>query len=269
MIIIHYIYSKCKYRFCSKKDLIMAIKTILNYSPNFNTKKRITKEIKFIIFHYTGMEKESEAINKLTSIQSEVSCHYLIKRNGEIIAMVPESYIAWHAGKSSWGNYKSLNKNSIGIEITNPGHESNYKNFNKKQITSLLKLSKSLIKKYMINHKNILGHSDIAPERKKDPGEKFPWQYLSQNKVGLWHTIKKQELTKHRTIKPTKIDKDLFINNLSKIGYQKKTPRTLDKNKYLNYITKAFQRRYRQDLIDGKIDQECLIISQNLIRKYH
>ena len=84
------------------------------------------------------MKKESEAINRLTNIQSEVSCHYLIKNNGEIITIVPDLYIAWHAGKSSWKNYKSLNKNSIGIEITNPGHEFNYKKFSKKQITSLL-----------------------------------------------------------------------------------------------------------------------------------
>ena len=247
----------------------MAIKTTLNYSPNFNAKKRDIKQIKFIIFHYTGMKKESEAISRLTDIQSEVSSHYLIKNNGEIITMVPEAYIAWHAGKSSWGSYKYLNKNSIGIEITNPGHEFNYKKFTKKQITSLLILSKFLIKKYKINLKNILGHSDVAPERKKDPGEKFPWQYLSQNKVGLWHLIKKHELIKNRQIKTTKIDKDLFINNLSKIGYQKKTPRTLDRHKYLIYIIKAFQRRYRQDLINGKIDQECLIISQNLIKKYY
>jgi N-acetylmuramoyl-L-alanine amidase len=247
----------------------MVIKTTLNYSTNFNSKKRSFKKIKFIIFHYTGMEKESEAINRLTNMKSRVSCHYLIKKNGEIITMVPESYTAWHAGKSSWGSYNSLNKNSIGIEITNPGHELNYKKFNQKQISSLLKLSSFLIKKYKINLKNILGHSDIAPERKKDPGEKFPWQYLSQNKVGLWHTIKKQELIKNRKIKTIKIDKDLFINNLFKIGYKKKPPRTLSKNKYVNYVIKAFQRRYRQDLVDGKIDQECLIISQNLVRKLH
>ena len=247
----------------------MPIRTTLNYSPNFSSKKRNKKQIKFIVFHYTGMKKESEAISRLTNIQSEVSCHYLIKKSGEIITMVPESYIAWHAGKSSWGTYKSINKNSIGIEITNPGHEINYKKFSQKQISSLLKLSIFLIKKYNINLKNILGHSDIAPERKKDPGEKFPWQYLSQNKVGLWHTIKKQELIKNRRIKTTKVDKDLFINNLFKIGYQKKTPRTLDRHKYLSYIIKAFQRRYRQDLINGKIDQECLIISQNLIKKYY
>ena len=247
----------------------MSIKTTLNYSPNFNSKKRKFKQIKFIVFHYTGMKKESEAISRLTNIQSQVSCHYLIKKNGEIIAMVPETYIAWHAGKSSWRNCKSLNKNSIGIEITNSGHEFKYKKFTEKQINTLLKLSRYLIKKYNINLKNILGHSDIAPERKKDPGENFPWQYLSQNKVGLWHTIKKQELIKNRKIKATKINKDIFINNLFKIGYQKKKPKTLSKNKYLDYIIKAFQRRYRQSLIDGKIDQECLIISQNLIKRFY
>jgi len=247
----------------------MPIKTTLNYSPNFNSKKRKSKQIKFVVFHYTGMKKESEAISRLTNIQSQVSCHYLIKKNGEIITMVPESYIAWHAGKSSWGNCKSLNKNSIGIEITNPGHEFKYKKFTEKQINTLLKLSRYLIKKYNINLKNILGHSDIAPERKKDPGENFPWQYLSQNKVGLWHTIKKQELIKNRKIKAIKINKDIFINNLFKIGYQKKKPKTLSKNKYLDYIIKAFQRRYRQSLIDGKIDQECLIISQNLIKRFY
>ena len=247
----------------------MAIKTILNYSPNFNIKKRGIKQIKFIIFHYTGMKKESGAISKLTDIQSEVSCHYLIKNNGEIITIVPESYIAWHAGKSSWGNCKSLNKNSIGIEITNPGHEFNYKKFSKKQIVSLLRLSKFLIKKYKINLKNILGHSDVAPERKKDPGEKFPWKYLSQNRVGLWHTVKKEELLKNRTVKTTKIDKELFFNNLFKIGYSKKIPKNMSKDRYKAFIIKAFQRRYRQELINVKIDKECLLISQNLIkRKY-
>ena len=247
----------------------MPINTILDYSPNFNVKKRNFKQIRFIVFHYTGMKNESEAVNRLTNIESEVSCHYLIKKNGRIVTIVPDSYIAWHAGESSWGKYKSLNKNSIGIEITNPGHEFNYKKFTKKQIGSLVKLSRFLIKKYKINLKNILGHSDIAPERKKDPGEKFPWQYLSQNKVGLWHSIKKHELIKNRQAKTTKIDKELFIKNLFKIGYSKKFLKNISKDRHLKYITKAFQRRYRQDLIDGKIDQECLIISQNLIKAYH
>ena len=247
----------------------MVLNTTFNYSPNFSPKKRNPKKIKFIIFHYTGMKSESDALNRLTDIQSEVSSHYLIKNNGETIKLVPDLYIAWHAGKSSWKNYKSLNQNSIGIEITNPGHEHGYKKFTKKQITSLLKLSKFLIKKYKINPKNILGHSDIAVLRKKDPGEKFPWKYLSKNKIGLWHTLNKQELTKNRKIKTSKKEESIFFNNLFKIGYSKKTTRDISKVKYLRELVKTFQRRFRQELVDSKIDQECLIISKNLIKAFN
>tara|TARA_B100000787_G_scaffold134642_1_gene103471 strand:- start:119 stop:856 length:738 start_codon:yes stop_codon:yes gene_type:complete len=245
----------------------MALKTILNYSPNFNSKKRISKQIKHIIFHYTGMKSEYEAINRLTNIQSEVSCHYLIKNNGEIVKIVPELFIAWHAGKSSWGKFKSLNQSSIGIEITNPGHEFGYKKFSKKQIFSLLKLSKFLMKKYKISHKNILGHSDISPVRKKDPGEKFPWEYLSKSKIGLWHILSKQELIKNRKSKVNKIEKEFFFNNLFKIGYSKKIPKDINKYSYLKKVVKTFQRRFRQELIDGKIDRECLLISANLLTR--
>tara|TARA_B100000787_G_scaffold95379_1_gene70397 strand:+ start:1194 stop:1937 length:744 start_codon:yes stop_codon:yes gene_type:complete len=247
----------------------MALKTILNYSPNFNSKKRISRQIKCIVFHYTGMIKEIGAINRLINIQSEVSCHYLIKNNGEIVKLVPDLYIAWHAGKSSWRNFKSLNHNSIGIEITNPGHEFGYKKFYKKQISSLLKLSKFLLKKYKISQKNILGHSDIAPERKKDPGEKFPWKYLSKNKIGLWHTLNRQELIKTRRFETSKTEKKFFFSNLFKIGYSKKNPKNLIKDRYLKYVTKSFQRRFRQELIDGKIDRECLLISINLLKRYN
>ena len=245
----------------------MPIKPTLNYSPNFNIKKRTANQIKFVIFHYTGMKNESEAINRLTKIQSEVSCHYLIKNNGEIVQIVPDLYIAWHSGKSTWKNYRSLNKNSIGIEITNPGHEFGYKKFTKKQISSLLKLSRFLIKEYKINNKSFLGHSDVAPQRKKDPGEKFPWRYLSKKKVGLWHTLKKQELVKKRNFKINQVEKKFFFNNLVKIGYTKINSKDQSKDKYLRDVTKAFQRRFRQDLINGNIDKECLIISNNLVNK--
>ena len=247
----------------------MALKTTLNYSPNFDSKKRNKKKIKFIIFHYTGMKNESEAISRLTNIQSEVSCHYLIKNNGEIVNIVPDLYTAWHAGKSSWKNYKFLNQNSIGIEITNPGHEFGYKKFSKRQISSLLKLTKFLMKKYKISSKNILGHSDIAPQRKKDPGEQFPWKYFSKHKVGVWHTLKKQELIKNRSLKTHQIEKNFFFNNLFIFGYSKKTLKKLNKDKHLKEVTKAFQRRFRQELVNGKIDQECLLISVNLIKKYN
>ncbi|MDA7444920.1 N-acetylmuramoyl-L-alanine amidase [Candidatus Pelagibacter ubique] len=247
----------------------MALKTILNYSPNFNPKKRTSKQIKFIIFHYTGMKSESDALKRLTEIQSEVSCHYLIKNNGEIVKIVPDLYIAWHAGKSSWKNYKSLNQNSIGIEITNPGHEYGYKNFTQKQITTLVKLSKFLIKKYKINPKNILGHSDIAVLRKKDPGEKFPWEYLAKNKIGIWHTLNKQDLLKNRKLKISKVEENIFFRNLFKIGYSKKFPKNIGRNKYLRELIKSFQRRFRQELVDGKIDQESLLINKSLIKAYN
>jgi len=248
----------------------MAYKISLNHSPNFGSKKRKKNQIKFLIFHYTGMKSEKAAIHRLADETSNVSCNYLIKRNGDIISMVPDLYAAWHAGKSSWKNYQSLNKSSIGIEITNPGHSHGYKKFSNFQIISLIKLSKFLIKKYKINLKNILGHSDIAPERKKDPGEKFPWNYLAKKNIGFWHNLNKEFLLKNRKIKINSLQKKIFIKNLIKIGYPiKKTKQSkLNSEKYLKLIIKAFQRRFRQELIDGKNDKECLLISQNIVKKF-
>ena len=247
----------------------MAIKTTLNYSPNFDPKKRKTNQIKFLIFHYTGMKTEKATINRLTDIESRVSAHYLIKQNGEIITLVPDLYTAWHAGKSVWKNYSSLNKESIGIEIVNPGHDINYKKFSKIQLVALVRLSKFLIKKYRINLKNILGHSDIAPERKKDPGEKFPWKLLAKKKIGYWHNLNQNELIKNRNLKTSSKEKNLFLTNLFKIGYQKKFLYNSNFNRisFDQIISKAFQRRFRPEIINGKIDQECLLISQNLVKK--
>ncbi len=238
--------------------------TTLNYSPNFDVKKRRLKQIKFIIFHYTGMKKESQAINKLTNSKSKVSSHYLIKNNGEILTLVPDLYVAWHAGESSWKKYKSINKYSIGIEISNSGHEYSYKKFSKKQIESILKLSTYLIKKYKIKSNFILGHSDIAPDRKKDPGEKFPWKYLSENKIGNWHNLNEKNLLKKRDQIVDKLEVNKFITNLYKIGYPKNI--FLNTYKYSKLLTSAFQRRFRQELVNGIIDQECLFISNKLTK---
>ena len=246
----------------------MRLKIFFNYSPNFNPIKRHKSQIKFLIFHYTGMKKEFDAIEKLTNFKSDVSCHYFIKNNGKTSIMVPDLYDAWHAGKSRWKSYKSLNRYSIGIEINNPGHKYNYKRFSKKQIQSLIKLSKILIKKYKINSKNILGHSDVAPERKKDPGEKFPWKELSKRGIGLWHSLSTQSLKKNRNIKLDKFGEKIFYNNISKIGYVMKKNEKLKNRKFNNYIVKAFQRRFRQELINGKLDKECLILSNNLVKKF-
>ena len=244
----------------------MPLKIALNYSPNFYPKKRLKKEIRFIIFHYTGMKSDKAAIRKLTDIQSQVASHYFITHTGKIITLVPDLYTAWHAGISSWKDFKSLNKNSIGIEITNPGHQFGYRKFSKKQINSIINLSKLLIKKYKIDKKNFLGHSDIAPDRKKDPGEKFPWEYLAKKNIGIWHNLKKQKLKKLRKTKCNEITKKNFFNNLLKIGYSKKMRNNIKKREYLSLVVKAFQRRFRPELVNGKIDQECLLISENLIK---
>jgi|TARA_Y100000816_G_scaffold172858_1_gene124255 N-acetylmuramoyl-L-alanine amidase len=227
------------------------------YSPNFNKIKRKRNNIKYIIIHYTGMKREQDALKRLTKIQSEVSSHYFIKNNGTLLLLVPELYIAWHAGKSGWKNKKFLNKSSIGIEISNPGHRYGYKKFNKKQIQILINLLKKLINKFKISPKNILGHSDIAPERKKDPGEKFPWKTLARKKVSIWHKINPKILSKLRNQKCSKKDNISFVYNLKKIGYSKCPEK---------YLVKAFQMRFRPELINGKIDKECLEISKSIVK---
>ena len=208
------------------------------------------------------MKSEKKAIDRLRNKNSKVSCHYFIKRNGTIINLVPDKYIAWHAGVSYWKKHSNLNNKSIGIEIQNPGHLNKYQKFSKKQIRSLLLLTKILKKKYNIKSKNFLGHSDIAPNRKKDPGEKFPWQYLAKYKIGIWPRLIKKA-SKLRDVKVSKKDVKLFYIYLRKIGYcfnQKQS-------KYVNFIIKAFQRRYRPKEINGKIDGECLEIAKNLLKR--
>ena len=163
------------------------MKIIKNYSPNYDRKNRKINSMLVIVIHYTGMQSERESIERLVNPSSKVSSHYLINRKGRVFNLVQDRLVAWHAGKSCWRKLKNLNENSIGIELVNKGHKFGYTSFKKKQISSLIGLCKKLIKKYKINKKNIVGHSDIAPLRKIDPGEKFPWKYLAKNKVGIWH----------------------------------------------------------------------------------
>ena len=241
----------------------LALNLTTNYSINFSLPKRSKKKIIFIIIHYTGMKNELEAIRRLCDYRSNVSSHYFIKNNGEILNLVPDLYVAWHAGKSSWKRYKSLNKFSIGIEISNPGHEHGYKKFNKTQISSLISVLKYLQKKYGIKSQNILGHSDIAPNRKKDPGEKFPWKKLAIKNLCQWHNLSNVKIKKQRNLKVSLFEKKIFFRNLKKIGYSNFG--NIGNKSYETNVTKAFQRKFRQNLINGKIDQECLIISKNLV----
>ncbi len=233
-------------------------KMSINYSPNFDRKKRSNFNVKYLIFHYTGMKSEIAAIKKLTNEGTKVSCHYFIKNNGKIIKIVPDLYVAWHAGISSWKKDKFINSKSIGIEISNPGHNHGYKKFNKKQVASIIYLSKKLKKKFKIKKENILGHSDIAPLRKKDPGEKFPWKLLNKKKLSLWHSISENNCKKLRGIKLN--DSENFFQLLFKFGYKS----TKSSNERI-IIYKNFQRRFRPQLISSVVDQESYTILKSLI----
>ena len=205
------------------------------------------------------MKSQSKAIERLCNSSSKVSAHYFIKDNGKLLNLVPDLYEAWHAGKSSWKNLKSLNKYSIGIEINNPGHDHGYLKFKKRQLSTLKKLLKKLINKYKIKDQNILGHSDIATDRKKDTGEKFPWKDLANKDLSVWHKLKENKIKILRNQKLNSKDENIFFKNLYKFGYSK-----INKNKL--FLIKAFQRRFRQSLINGKVDKECFIISKSLTK---
>ena len=237
--------------------------TIKNqYSPNFSKKLRKNRDIKFIVIHYTGMQSKIASIKRLLSPRHKVSCHYFIDRKGQVLRMVDENKVAWHAGKSKWKNFNNLNKNSIGIELVNKGHEFGYERFTNSQINELIKLCLNLKKKFKIKNSNILGHSDISPMRKQDPGEKFPWKKLKKSKLGIWY---KPLNFKSQKINDKKIN-ELFFKNLFKIGYRYfdlKRRRRKDV-----FLTRAFQRRFLPNKVTGIIDQKTYIISHFLANKH-
>ena len=234
------------------------MKILTEKSPNFSRKNRSKKHIKFIIIHYTGMQSEIESIKRLKNPKSKVSCHYLISRKGQIVQMVKDRNVAWHAGKSKWKNFINLNNNSIGIELVNKGHQFGYQSFSIQQIKSLIELCKILKKKYSIKKENILGHSDIAPLRKNDPGEKFPWKKLSTYNLGKWFKQKEISVV---VFNESGVE-SLFYKNLKKIGYRyfsisKRKPK--DKR-----IIKSFQQHYLPKNVTGKIDLKTFRISHLL-----
>ena len=230
------------------------------YSPNFSKKTRKIRDIKLIVIHYTGMQSRIASIKRLSSVKSKVSCHYLLDRKGQILKMVDEDKVAWHAGKSKWKSFINLNKYSIGIELVNKGHDFGYESFTNLQIKRLVELCLKLKKKYKIKTSNIVGHSDIAPFRKIDPGEKFPWIKLEKNNLGICY---KKSIFKTKQLKNEKTEK-LFFRNLHKIGYRYFNLSKRNKNDI--FVVKAFQRRFIPNKITGLIDQKTYIISQFLAK---
>ena len=233
------------------------MKIIYNHSPNFTLAKRSKNHIKFIIFHYTGMQSEIASIKRLKNPKSKVSCHYLINRKGKVFQMVKDKHIAWHAGESKWKKFVNLNNKSIGIELTNKGHRYGYQNFSKMQIKSLIYLCKRLKKKYLIKGENFLGHSDIAPLRKIDPGEKFPWQKLNNHKIGNWYVENKRNI--NINIKKKEV---LFFKYLQKLGYRYFSVKKRDKKD--RQIIRSFQQHFLPNNVTGKIDDKTFKISHFL-----
>ncbi len=206
-------------------------------SPNFNERQL---PVTMIVLHYTGMESAEAALARLTDPAAEVSAHYLIDEDGTIHRLVPEDKRAWHAGKSHWRGITDVNSASIGIELVNPGHEFGYREFTGPQIEALIPLLQEIKQRYDITRGNIVGHSDIAPTRKQDPGELFPWGQLARLRLALPRPTK-------NLMDPLWGDAG-FLLALERFGYE-----VTDQ---LAAVV-AFQRRFRPELIDGEIDGEC------------
>ncbi|MEO8175326.1 MAG: N-acetylmuramoyl-L-alanine amidase [Sphingomicrobium sp.] len=206
-------------------------------SPNFDER---AFPVSMIVLHYTGMPDAEGALNRLTSPDSKVSAHYLIDEDGSVFRLVDEDKRAWHAGKSRWRGVTDINSASVGIEIVNPGHEFGYRAFPDEQIGALIPLVAAIKERHAIGRGNIVGHSDVAPARKEDPGELFPWDALARRRLAL-------PSPRRDLIDPFWTDGG-FLLALERFGYDVTEPQK---------AVIAFQRRFRQDLIDGIIDGEC------------
>ncbi len=209
-------------------------------SPNFDER---AAPISMIVLHYTGMETGEAALARLRDPAAKVSAHYLVEEDGTVFALVDEDKRAWHAGRSHWRGVKDVNSASIGIEIVNPGHEFGYRDFPEAQVHAVIRLVAAIKDRYSITRGNVVGHSDIAPTRKKDPGELFPWWSLSRLRLALPRPT--------RGLMDPHWNEASFLLALERFGYDVSDPRA---------AIRAFQRRFRPEMIDGEMDAECRMI---------
>jgi len=203
--------------------------------PSPNHDDRGGAVIDTLVLHYTGMKTAEEALTRLCDPAVKVSAHYTIDEDGTIYAHVPEARRAWHAGLAYWAGATDINARSIGIELVNPGHEFGYRDFAEDQIASLITLCHSILMRHPIPSARVLGHSDVAPARKDDPGELFPWARLAKAGIGLWPQ--------------SGVGSDLGADALSRYGYDPNIPR--------EKAVTAFQRHFRPKKLDGQWDSEC------------
>ena len=209
-------------------------------SPNFDER---ALPVTMIVLHYTGMPDAEGAIARLRDPEAKVSCHYLVAEDGTVLRMVDEDKRAWHAGRSHWRGITDVNSASIGIEIVNPGHDWGYRPFPDEQMAALVPLVSDIKVRHAITRGNVVGHSDIAPARKRDPGELFPWHQLARLRLALPRPTK--------GLMDPQWTEAGFCLALERFGYD-----VADRMAAIM----AFQRRFRPELVDGEIDAECRMI---------
>ncbi len=234
----------------------MALENIIwQPSPNFD-ERGADIPIDMLVLHYTGMRTAEEALDRLTDAQAKVSAHYFVDEDGGIVSLVREEQRAWHAGVSEWRGESNINARSIGIEIVNPGHEFGYRPFPKRQMASVKALSIDIVRRHKVPPRNVVGHSDVAPERKEDPGELFDWRGLSDAGVGLWFEASAAIPHSDMGFSVGAQGAEVFAlqQALQEIGYAA-TPSGLF-NPAFESIIFAFQRHWRAARVDGIADPE-------------
>ncbi|MBM3503401.1 MAG: N-acetylmuramoyl-L-alanine amidase [Alphaproteobacteria bacterium] len=232
-------------------------------SPN-SDERRLA--IDMIVLHYTGMRSASAAIERLCDPRSKVSAHYVIDEEGRVVALIEESRRAWHAGVASWHGETDINSCSIGIELANPGHEFGYRAFAEPQMRALERLALDVMKRHDISAARVLGHSDVAPERKIDPGELFDWQRLAVRGIGLWPD-RSETTTDQRPLDEGDHDAVAFVQaQLQQGGYGIEVDGHYGSQ--TRAVVTAFQRHFRPSRIDGRCDTETLICLEAWLRRF-
>jgi N-acetylmuramoyl-L-alanine amidase len=231
-------------------------------SPNYGDRKGVLSP-DMVVLHYTGMTDAASAIVRLCTEGTEVSAHYVVLEDGNIVQCVRESARAWHAGTSSWGAETDINSRSIGIEIVNPGHDLGYTDFPLRQVAAVIALCKGIMIRRDIPKHRVLAHSDVAPGRKKDPGEKFPWRLLADSGVGLWTEPAPIVSGEQKLLGASGDDVLALQRSLSRFGYG--VPLNGQYDTATMDVVAAFQRHFRPERVDGIADQSTLTTLHDLL----
>ena len=220
-------------------------------SPNFNARNA---PINILLLHYTGMQTAQAAIDRLCDPEAKVSAHYVVDEDGTTYRLVDEAERAWHAGNAYWAGTRDINAHSIGIEIVNPGHEFGYRPFQQVQMLAVLELAKDIVTRHRIAPARVLGHSDVAPLRKEDPGELFNWSFLAENGVGLWPKLK-----------PCAWSDAEFLLRLGRYGYDLEGPSGTNAANARRAAVTAFARHFRPTRLVSEPDPELKAVLNGLI----